>query len=842
MIANYTLLAVRNLLRQRGYSLVNIFGLAVGLAAAICILLYVNDELTFDRMHPNAESLYRLGLSYQLSSGETGSGGYAPAGWDNYIQSNYEEVSAITSFIRRGMPTSVHHIPTDKIVLAEDDDCFTWAEPSITDILSIPIVRGAQTSPLKEIHSIMLTEQAAYEIFGEEDPIGKILTVSNMFATNNQKVDLMVTAVMKDFPSNTHLAPKFMANILALSPFNENMENQLNTFMGAGGNAFYSESFFVCKDEKKIEAIMDDLQKRANEIDLGPEIEIKLTPMVRRITDVHFDKGVDWAQRKSVDIKYIYVFVTIAFLILVVACINYINLATARSATRAREIGLRKTFGGIRPQLFFQFMMESFVLVLLSSMLAVLLIVLLMPQFNALTHKTFSYTHIFNTEMLLIMGGVILIVTLLAGGYPALFVSGFQPAVVLKGKFSFRKGSNVFRQALTTVQFGVAVILLSGTFIVVNQMDLMRYSKLNEAGNQIVSIRYGGFSASPAGRQGSATDAQYQSYKNLILQDPQIEDVTLANHLPRQDNFPTQDMQVEFPDLSDQKFEWFQLNGDFNFPQTFNLKIIAGRTFDLENVADSSAVLLNESAVRSLNTTPEDIIGKEVVRPRIAPSFSPPDATQQPVHGTVIGVVQDFPFRSVNFKIDPLVIAPKPHGNDRIIYVRMPVENMAQKMGELEKKWKQVFPDYGFHYWFIDDEFGRMYANEVRVAALVEKFSWLAILVACVGLYGLASFMAEQRTKEIGIRKTLGASNGQILLLLLTVFGKLLLIASIVGVPVAYFLTRNWLENFVYRTPLSVTVFGGALVVIAVITLITVGYETLKAAIANPVKAIRHEG
>jgi putative ABC transport system permease protein len=363
----------------------------------------------------------------------------------------------------------------------------------------------------------------------------------------------------------------------------------------------------------------------------------------------------------------------------------------------------------------------------------------------------------------------------------------------------------------------------------------MRYSKLNEAGNQIVSIRYGGFS-------GSATDAQYESFKNLILNDPKISSVTLANHLPRQDNFPTMDMEFQFPDISNEKFQWFQLNGDYNFPQTFNLKIIAGRNFDPENVADTTAILLNESAVRSLKTTPEEILGKEVIRPVIATNYGPSDSTQSPVHGTVIGVVEDFPFRSVNHKIDPLGIAPKPHLEDRIIYVRLPSATMGEKLADLEKKWKHVFPNYGFDYWFIDQEFGRMYENETRVAALTEKFSWLAILVGCVGLYGLASFMAEQRIKEIGIRKTMGASNSQILLLLLKVFGKLLLIASLIGIPVAYFLSRNWLESFAYRTPLSLTVFGGALLVIAIITLVTVGYETLKAAMSNPIKAIKHEG
>ncbi|MBY0435447.1 MAG: ABC transporter permease, partial [Cyclobacteriaceae bacterium] len=307
MVANYTLIALRNLRKQRGYALVNIFGLAIGLAAAFFILLYVTDELTFDRMHPNAENLYRIGLSLQGPNGDVNNGSFSPAGWDNYIQSNYEGISAIGSFIRLGMPTSLHYIPKDKIVLSEDDDSFTWAEPSIMEILHLPIVKGSEVNPLKEVNSLVLTESAAREIFGDEDPIGKMVTVSNMFATNNQKVEMVVTAVMRDFPSNTHLAPQYIANILALKPFNEGLENNLNTYMGSGNYAFFTESFFVCSDEKKIPTITADLQKRANEINLGPDFQFKVTPLVRKITDVHFDKTVDWSQRKSVDIKYVYV-------------------------------------------------------------------------------------------------------------------------------------------------------------------------------------------------------------------------------------------------------------------------------------------------------------------------------------------------------------------------------------------------------------------------------------------------------------------------------------------------------------------------------------------------------
>ncbi len=830
MLFNYLLLAFRNIIKQRGFAVVNMVGLAIGLASALFILLYVRDELTFDQMHPKASTTYRIGYWAQFQNGEIQAYPFAPAGWDNYIKSNYEGIANISSYASTGMPTSIYYEAKDKIVLTED---IAWAESNIADVVYLPILKGDAKNPLKEINSIILTESAAHELFGNEDPINKTVGVSHMDMTTGKKVEMMVTAVMEDLPSNSHISPKYIANILSLKPFTPDLENLLNTAMGDGDNGYWTQSFFVCDDEKKVATIQADLQKRTDEMVAKNNWNIKLKMIVRKITDVHFDKELNWSiQHKSADKVYIYVFISIAIMILVVAGINYINLSTARSASRAREIGLRKTFGGIRSQLFVQFMMESFVLVLLATLLALLLVILFLPQFNDLTGKTFHLYHILNGPMALIIGSVVLFVTLLAGSYPALFVSSFEPAEVLKGKFAFRKGSNLFRQFLTTLQFIVAVTLLTGTVIVVRQMDLMRNSKLNEAGKQIVSIRYGGFN-------GPATNDQFNTFKDRVLADPEITSATLANHLPRLDYFGPLNMEFQFPEVNEQKFEWFQLDGDYDFPKTFNLNIIAGRDFDYKNVSDSNAILLNRSAVQSLKLTPEEAVGKTVIRPDIRGYQR--DTTLAPITGLVIGVVEDFPYRSMHQKIDPLGISPRPHGMDRIIHVRLPAKSMSEKIAYLEKKWKEVFPEFGFDYWFVDEEFGRMYENETKVAELTEKFSWLAILITCVGLYGLASFMSQQRTKEIGIRKTMGASNMQILFLLLGVFGKLLLIACVVALPVAYFLSSQWLETFVYRTSLSFLVFGSVIGIITFITLITVGYESLKASMANPVKALKHE-
>lgn len=832
MLTNYILLAVRNILKQRGYAIVNTLGLAIGLAAAIFILLYVRDELTFDTMHPKASTTYRMGYWMQFANGQEYKFPEAPAGWDNFIKDNYEGVTDIASYVQWGMPTSIYYAPVDKILLTEE---IIWAEPSLQNVIAIDLISGDKATALKEPNNIILSETAAYKLFGDEDPLNKTVSVSHAQMTNNTKVEMVVRGVYRDFPSNSHIAPQYIANIYALKPFLPGIEKALDEFMGDGDNGWWTQSYFTCSNPEQIPIIQEALQKRANEIIERLKLDLKFRPIIRNIQDVHFDQEIDWSvYRKSADKNYAYIFITIAVLILVMASINYINLAVAKSVTRAKEIGLRKTFGGQRLQLFIQFMLESFILVMISVLVAVGLVALLLPQFNGLSEKTFELHHLVEPGMLMIIGAVVLFVTLLGGSYPAIFISGFEPANVLKGKFAFRKGSNAFRQFLIGTQFTVAVVLLIGSVILVRQMDLMRNSKLNEAGKQIISIRYGGFG------QGQATDMQYNTYKNLVMADPQIESMTLANHLPRLDYFGPINMQFQFPEIQEEKFEWFQLNGDYGFPKTFGLKIIAGRDFDPENVSDSTAILINESAAQALKLTPENAVGKLVTRPAHS-YYGGPDTTQAPVHGKVIGVVEDFPYKSMNHKIDPLGIAGRPHFDDRIIHVRLDAMDMGEKIRHLEQSWKKIFPGFGFDYWFIDDEFGRMYENETKIAALTEKFSALAIIITCIGLYGLASFMAQQRTREIGIRKALGSSSGQIVVLLLSVFGKLLLISAVIAIPVTYLLTSKWLERFVYQTPLSPWVFAGSLLLIMVVTLLTVGFETLKAARANPVESLRHE-
>lgn len=357
MLLNYFLLSFRNLKKQRGYTIVNTLGLAIGLASAIFIFLYVRDELTFDNFHPKAAETYRIGYRLEFPNGEAENNPFSPAGWDNYIKETYTGITDISSFTSQGMPTTIANEEDDRIVLTEE---IIWAEPNINKILSVEYIKGNTADPLKEINSITLSTSAATELFGDEDPINKIVTVSHQWMTEGKKIDMMVTAVYADIPSNSHIRPKYICNVLALKVITPTLENLLNTAMGDNDN-YWTQSFFVCTDESKIPAIQEDLQKRANAIIARFNLNFKFKPIIRKITDVHFDQEVNWAiEHKSADRTYIFVFISIAILILVVACINYINLSTARSANRAREIGLRKTFGGIRLQLFVQFMIESF--------------------------------------------------------------------------------------------------------------------------------------------------------------------------------------------------------------------------------------------------------------------------------------------------------------------------------------------------------------------------------------------------------------------------------------------------------------------------------------------------
>jgi putative ABC transport system permease protein len=448
-------------------------------------------------------------------------------------------------------------------------------------------------------------------------------------------------------------------------------------------------------------------------------------------------------------------------------------------------------------------------------------VIAFLHPFNQLAHKTFTLASLINPVMIAIILGIVLFMGILSGIYPAIYLSAFQPIEVLKGQIVRGKGAEFLRKSLVTVQYTVALVLIICTFIVIRQMEQLKTTKLNEHGSQILSIRFGGI----------ANDERFAEFKRSVLEDPQIQYVTMANHLPRLNYFGWIGTDVKFPEFSDKKLQWNELNVEFDFAKTFNLQFIAGRDFQVGNVNDSNSMVINEAGIKALNQPIGKVLGATVSEIRF-------DTT---IHYKIIGVVKDFPFRSMHQPIEPLLLNPHLHFIDKIAYIKLPVGHFGEKISTIEKKWKAVFPGVGFDHWFVNDEFNRMYVMESRVSSLAKSFALLAILITVLGVFGLASYTAEQRTKEVGIRKVLGASDRQVINMFLRLFLKIFIIAGIAAVPIAWFAAYKWLQGFAYRTSISPLIFGLSLLSLLLVTLFTVGYEILKSARANPILSLRTE-
>ncbi len=811
MFSHFLKITSRNFFLQKVFTLINITGLAIGLAAAILIYLFIHDELNFDQIHPDADRIYRIGATYQMDDGEEIKAGSAPGRWAQAMVENFPNVEASTKNFWIGYPVSIHNKEADKILLSEK---LYWVDSTYTEVLYMPIISGDKEKLFDSPNTMAISASIAKALFGNTDPIGKTVEISHVFF-NGEKYPLTINGVFEDYPTNSHLRPDYLINMDLLEQrFGQDYHRRWNTFTMA--------SYVKVKPGT-------DAQQLSSQMNQLLDIHIKedreaFSPFFVKLVDTHFDEEIEWVSEGAGDMNYIYIFGSIALLILIVASINYMNLATARSTRRAKEIGLRKTLGGRRIQLITQFFGESLFTVFLSLVLALLFVATALPFFNELSGKSFSLSFLLNPWIwgVLILG--CLGVAFLSGIYPALYLSGFAPVKVLRNRFSPGKGPEFLRKFLVTIQFAISVILIVCTGIIFMQMKYIHTSKLGEIGNTMVSIRFGG----------SAPVEKYSVFKQEVETDPEMSEVSLANHLPRQEYFGPINWNIRFPNLNEQEYDWSILNMEPNFPQMFDLEWVVGKDFDDRIPGDttsSSPFLMNETAVRNLGLTAEEALGTFV-------SIRHQGGTQT---GQVIGVVKDFPYRSMKTRVEPTLLTTWPHPVDKIVYVNLPKGKISEKLAVLEAKWKQVFPEVGFDYWFLDEEFGRMYSNEDRMADLAEVLSFLAILVACLGVYGLASYLAERRTKEIGIRKILGASLSQILIILSKTFLVILGLATLIGIPVAYYLMSDWLQNFAYKVELPWWLFAGAILTLILLTMLSVSYETLRAARLDPVTQLREE-
>ncbi len=823
MIRNYLLIALRNFKRQKLFAVLNMFGLALGLACAILIFLYISDELQYDTMHPYHEDTYRIGCTFTNPSGQEFDNTVAPGYWLKQLKETRSEVTHGIRIDNIGYPTSFHHKAGDKIILTEE---VRWAEPGFDAVLAFDLLKGNKEKMFEDYNTLVISETGAKKLFDELDPIGQVVSIKHNWATDGKEIDVVVTGIYKDFPSNSHFKPQYIINVNAL----RSVRNNFTVYMEGTSfrDAEFFESYIVVKHSSDIKPLEKDLQTWGNQMTQADSGFVaggwKLKPFLAKMSSLHFDQKNLWENGIRGDKKYLAIFSSVAILILVIACINYMNLATARSARRAKEVGLRKSLGSRRSEIAWQFFSESILMTAGSLILAVLLVIIFLQPFNQLAHKSFTVASLLNPFMLLIVGVIVMFMAFVSGSYPALYLSGFRPVEVLKGKVIKGAGAELFRKGLVTIQYTVSLVLIISTFIVIRQMEHMQNTKLNAHGSQLLSIRYGG----------TAPQDKFAAFKQAILQDKDIEHVTMANHLPRLNYFGWIGTTLKFPELHDKDLQWNQLNIDFDFAKTYQLEFIAGRDFDAANVADSSSMIINEAAVKALQQPLEKIIGSSVME--VDDNNGNGNRTYK-----VIGVVKDFPFRSMHQPIEPLVLNPHVHFIDRIAYIKLPVGNFQEEIKSIEKKWKEIFPGVGFDYWFVSDEFNRMYLAESRVSSLAKSFAILAIIITVLGVFGLASYTAEQKTKEVGIRKVLGAAVRQVVVMFVWVFVKIFLVAAVIAIPIAYFLADRWLNDFAYRSMISPLIFFVSLLGLLAVTLITVSYETWKAARANPVNSLRSE-
>jgi len=824
MFRSYLLIALRNVKNQKLFTLLNMFGLALGLASAIFIFLYVSDELRYDVMHPNYKSTYRIGATWQNPDGRSFDNIESPGYFIKYLKDNRTEISHTARLMNFGYPTSLNYKAGDKIVLTEE---IRWAEPGFDEVLAFNLVKGNRHHYFDDHYSMVMSENGARKIFGKTDPIGKTITFKHFWGTENKEIDVMVTGVYANYPSNSHFKPDYIINVNALRPvykehFADFMEGtRFGQFIG------FFENYITLKQgtpPNTIKTINSSLKPIADQLVASDSMATaagwKLVPFTTRLSDLHFDTKNQWESNNKGDKTYLAIFSIIALLIMLIACINYMNLATARSVKRSREVGLRKTFGSNRLGIAKQFFMESFLMVFGSLLIAIILVIIFMQPFNLLAHKTFTFSSLFNPVMIGLVLAIVLFMGFVSGIYPSFYLSAFRPIEVLKGQMIKGKGADFFRKSLVTVQYTVALVLIICTVIVIQQMEKLKTTKLNEQGSQLLSIRFGGI----------ADQSKYEIFKQSVLEDHEIKNVTMGNHMPRLDYFGWIGAPVKFPEFGTKELQWNQLNTDYDFPKTYNLQLIAGRDFEVGNRNDSSSMLMNESAVKALNQPIDKIIGSTLTM-----TF---DSTRS---FKIIGIVKDFPFRSMHQPIEPLLINPNPHFIDKIVYIKLPVGKFQQKIEAIEKKWKAVYPNTGLDYWFVSDEFNRMYVVEERVSSLAKAFVFLAIIITILGVFGLASYTAEQKVKEVGIRRVLGADAKQVMALFLGVFFKIFIVSCIVAVPLAWLAAHKWLEGFVYRTAISPMVFAISLAGLLLITLLTVSYEIWKSVRANPVNSLRTE-
>jgi len=806
MFNNYFKIAWRNLIKKTAYSLINIFGLGLGIACCLLILIYVQDELSFDNYHKNGDRIYRV-IHGRKSEGDSKSAhantfwvwGNAPIG--PAIGKEFPEIEKVVQFSGR---SDVLLSNGDKHY--QEDGVF-FMDSTVFDVFSWDLVKGNPKTALTAPFSIVLTETTAKKYFGDEDPIGKSLKGSESAGRSNAG-DYAVTGVMKDVPANSHF--RFNA-LLSLSTFKKSIPQVFDEW---GYVDFYT--YFLVNKKFEKSAFEKKIPSFLSRIKADPDGKYVIG--IEALKDVYLRTAAERQPGETGSLSNIYVFSLIGIFILAIAIVNFMNLSTARSMERAKEVGIRKSIGAYRSSLIFQFLGESFIIVFLSMIVALILVFMAVPSMTALTGKVFVYQNFVNWQTVPVFFAALLLISLIAGSYPALALSGFAPGMVLKGIATSNLGGANLRKVLVVFQFSLSIALIAGTIIVYTQMNHLQDKDLGFDKERMLVLDY---------NYDELVNRKSQALKIEMEANPGVLSAAFSRSVPGS-YFPHAGTEIQTPDGEMKMIAQPIFQVGMDFISHFGLKLVAGRSYSRDYPSDSSkALVINEAAAKQFGyPNPADIIGKKF--------------DQWGRKGQVIGVVKDFNFVSLHRNIEPLTLPLEPFAS-RYLTLKIKSADLAKTLVEVGKIWNKLAPHRPFLYSFLDEDFNRQYHSDFIFRKLFTIFSCLAIFIACLGLLGLATYTAEQRTKEIGIRKVLGAGVDNIVSLLSKDFIKLVLISIVIATPVSWYAMTRWLEGFAYRIAIQPWIFILAGAVALTIAVLTISYQSLKSARMNPVSSLKTE-
>ncbi len=807
MIKNYFKIAFRSFWRNKVFSAINILGLAIGIATCLIIMLFVNNELSYDRFNKKADRMVRVYFQGIMAGQKMNESTVMPP-VAHTLKTDFPEVEEATRIRDFGTP---------RLVFADKsfrEDRLAFVDSNFFQVFTLPLLQGDPKTALLEPNSVVITKNVAKKYFGDEDPIGKIISFKD-----GKNPACKVTGVIDKVPENSHFHFDIFASMTSIAESKEAswMRSNFYTYLVLQKGFDYKnleaklpgvvEKYMGPQMLQSMGITLSEFRKKGNNISFH----------LQKLTDIHLHSDFSGDLSATGDIRYVYIFGAIAMFMLLIACINFMNLSTAGASKRAREVGIRKVLGSLKRDLVKQFLLESLLLTVIALILSILFIYLALPSFNYLAGQQLEVS--FSEHPLLIPGLLLFVLCtgFIAGSYPAFYLSSFRPVAVLKGKFISGKTSTGLRSGLVIFQFFISIILIVSTTVVYNQLSFIQNKKLGYDKDQVMIVNN-------TWMLGKNQDV----FKRDLMNDSRVASVSSSNYLPAgpsdNNNF------FIYPgDASNQIIKTLRYDVDENYIPTLGMALQAGRNFSKEFATDSSAVILNEAAANALGWK-EKSIGQTI---------SNNNNSGKQIRYHIIGIIKDFHFRSLHERISPLVMSFAPDPGTLI--VKLKTKNVSGLTSTLRERWGSFGPEEPLSYSFLDERFNNTYQSEQKIGMILGLFAGLTIFVACLGLFGLARFTAEQRTKEIGIRKVLGASVTNVTALLSKDFLKLVLIAFLIASPIAWFLMNKWLQDFAYKINISWWTFAIAALLAILITIVTVSFQSIKAALANPVDSLRAE-